>query len=98
MTLLAEQHSLGLRLEALVRLPLENGADIERRTFGGHTPLSLAAAKGRTAVLEVLLQNRAQVDSIDSEGRTPIAWATRHGHEAAALLLYERGARIVCQG
>jgi hypothetical protein len=33
MTLLAEQHSLGLRLEALVRLLLENGADIEHRTF-----------------------------------------------------------------
>jgi ankyrin repeat protein len=64
----------------------------------GHTPLSLAAAKGRTAVLEVLLQSRAQVDSSDSEGRTPIGWAARHGHEAAALLLYERGARIVCQG
>ncbi|KAF2258768.1 ankyrin [Lojkania enalia] len=63
-------------------------ADVESKDYRGQTPLSLAAANGREAVVELLLQAKANIDSKDNKGLTPLSWATANGHEAVVKLIH----------
>ena len=77
----------------MVGLLLENGADIEQRILDDSTPLSLAAAKGHTAVLEALLEKGVEVNTSDALTR-----AIKGGHETVTHLLLGRGVRIDAMG
>jgi ankyrin repeat protein len=46
--------------EAVVKLLLEKGAELETKDKSGQTPLSLAAENGREAVVKLLLEKGAQ--------------------------------------
>jgi hypothetical protein len=46
--------------EAVVRLLLEKGAELESKDSEGQTPLSWAAAKGHEAVVQLLLEKGAE--------------------------------------
>ena len=80
--------------EAVVKLLLERGADIDSKDEWGRTPLHWAAESGHEAVVKLLLERGAAVDSKDRWGRTPLLWATESGHEAVVKLLLERGADV----
>jgi ankyrin repeat protein len=72
--------------EAVVRLLLEKGADVESKNGeDGRTPLSWAVERGHEAVL--LAKDSIDPDSEDSTGRTPLSWAAENGHEAVVRLL-----------
>ena len=82
--------------EALVRLLLKKGADVESKDIKySQTPLSLAAKNGHEAVVRLLLEMGADTDSKDiNYGQTPLSWAAEEGHEAVVRLLLEKGADI----
>jgi ankyrin repeat protein len=80
--------------EAVVRLLLEKGADVELRDVEyDRPPLSWAAEKGQREVVELLLQQTGVVaDSKDSSDRTPLSWAAEKGQrEVVELLLQQTG-------
>ena len=57
---------------------LRAGANVNARDAGGLTPLHFAAAKNKTAVVDVLLKGGANVNARDKTGWTPL-------HRAAML-------------
>lgn len=83
--------------EAVVKLLLENNAQIETRDLLGQTPLSLAAESGYEAVVKLLLENHAQIESRDEEGKTPFAYAALCGRVGVVKLLLENDAQIESQ-
>ncbi|RYP59119.1 hypothetical protein DL770_010282 [Monosporascus sp. CRB-9-2] len=84
------------RHEAVVKLLLEKGADLESKDSRyGRTPLSWAAENGHEAVVRLLLEKGADREFKDSRyGRTPLSWAAENGHEAVTKLLLEKGADL----
>jgi ankyrin repeat protein/Cdc6-like AAA superfamily ATPase len=81
--------------EVVVRLLLENGADVESKDGSGRTPLSWAAENGHEAVVKLLLEKGAELEFKDHwYGRTPLSWAAENGHEAVVKLLLEKGAEL----
>ncbi|KAH6983913.1 hypothetical protein EDB80DRAFT_625396 [Ilyonectria destructans] len=73
--------------EAVIKLLLENGADLESKDNSGWTPLSLAAQEEHEAVVKLLVEKGADLESKDNSGRTPLSWAAREGHAAVIKLL-----------
>ncbi|CZR52360.1 related to 2-5A-dependent ribonuclease [Phialocephala subalpina] len=74
--------------EAVVKLLLDNGAELETKDSRiGRTPLSCAAERGHKAVVKLLLDQGAELETKDSYGRTPLSWAAFHGREAVVQLL-----------
>jgi ankyrin repeat protein len=78
-----------------VKLLLEKGVELESKNYEGRTPLSMAAAFGREAVVKLLVEKGAELESRDSKyGQTPLSWAAERGHEAVVKLLVENGAEL----
>ncbi|KAL8325257.1 hypothetical protein RB597_008493 [Gaeumannomyces tritici] len=82
--------------EAVARLLIEMGADIEAKSSdGGYTPLHQAAQNGHEAVARLLIEMGADIEAKSSDGGyTPLHQAAQNGHEAVARLLAELGADI----
>jgi hypothetical protein len=82
--------------EAVVKLLLEKGADLETRDDNsGQTPLSLAAESGHEVMVKLLLEKGADLETRDdNSGRTPLSLAAESGHEAVVKLLLEKGADL----
>jgi len=80
--------------EAVAKLLLEKGADLESKSKNGYTPLSQAAFKGHEAVTKLLLEKGADLESKSKNGCTPLWQAASKGHEAVAKLLLEKGADL----
>ncbi|KAK1764670.1 hypothetical protein QBC33DRAFT_546789 [Phialemonium atrogriseum] len=89
-----DQEFVKNRHEAIVKLLLEKGADIETKDEYGRTPLSLAARNGHEAMVKLLLEKGADTETKDKYGQTPLSWAAMNGHEAVVKLLLEKGADI----
>jgi ankyrin repeat protein len=66
--------------EAMVRLLLRIGVDIESTWGGDRTPLSWAAEKGHAAVVGLLLNKGAAIEATDGTGKTPLFYAAVSGH------------------
>jgi hypothetical protein len=80
--------------EAVVKLLLERGAELETKDSNQQTPLLWAAMYGHEAVVKLLLERGAELETKDRYQRTPLSWAASHGHEAVVKLLLERGAEL----
>jgi ankyrin repeat protein len=82
--------------EAVVKLLLEKGADVECRSNGSATPLFWAVETGREAVVKLLLEKGANMESTEGfYGQTPLSLAARGAqkwHEGVMKLLLEKGA------
>ncbi|KAG9494768.1 hypothetical protein J7337_013907 [Fusarium musae] len=92
--------------ETLVRLLLDQGAELESR--GAHhevfeikgseriTPLSFASEHGHPSIVELLLQRGATVDSRtgsdarEGSGRTPLSYAASNGHLDVVRMLLHK--------
>ncbi|KAF1970942.1 hypothetical protein BU23DRAFT_590811 [Bimuria novae-zelandiae CBS 107.79] len=68
--------------EAVAKLLLEKGADVEAKTNDDWTPLRGAATSGHEAVVKLLLERGADVEAKDNNGWTPLRGAAYNGHEA----------------
>ncbi|KAH8724299.1 hypothetical protein GQ44DRAFT_750330 [Phaeosphaeriaceae sp. PMI808] len=93
--ILASYFGLGAGHEAVVKLLLEKGADLELKDKKyGQTPLSWAVEKGHEAVVKLLLEKGADLESKDKDDWTPLSRAAKGGHEAVVKLLLEKGADL----
>ncbi|KAH6714364.1 hypothetical protein BKA61DRAFT_673660 [Leptodontidium sp. MPI-SDFR-AT-0119] len=84
--------------EAVVRLLLEKGAELEAKDWNSLTPLSWAARNGHDAVVQLLLEKGAELKAKDKYSQTPLSWAAEFGHEAIIRLLLEKGAELEAKG
>jgi ankyrin repeat protein len=93
----------------VVKLLVENGADVNARTIPGaetgafmrdvrtkgETPLHRAAAYGDEAMIEYLLEHGADKTARDAQGNSPISWASEHLRPGSILhLLSFEGQRV----
>lgn len=69
--------------EDCVEALLQRGANVCARDLQGHSPLHLASACGRVAVLGALLQasSPSHAHLTDNQGYTPLHWACYNGAE-----------------
>ena len=78
---------------AIATALIDAGADLNRKTGEGQTPLHYAARYGGTpAVVEALLQAGADVNVKDDAGKTPLILAQESGKTTIAELLRRYGA------
>jgi ankyrin repeat protein len=83
--------------EAIVKLLLEKGSDIEMEVDNNgftYTPLMFASKRGHEAVVKLLVQQGAKIDMQDNGGFTPLMEAIAEGHEAVVKLLIQQGAEL----
>ncbi|MES2522110.1 MAG: ankyrin repeat domain-containing protein [Gemmatimonadota bacterium] len=73
--------------DALVRLLVERGAEVNARGAHGYTPLHLAASRGAEALVMLLLVHGADAHAMTDDGKTPADIARDRGHENTAALL-----------
>ncbi|KAL6899992.1 hypothetical protein GGI43DRAFT_427716 [Trichoderma evansii] len=72
----------------LVKLLLQQGADIESKTNSfGRTPLHWASMNGDEATVKLLLENGANVEVKDNDNQLPFLLAEEEGHEVIVELL-----------
>jgi ankyrin repeat protein len=76
--------------EAVVKLLLEAGAEVESKDYYDVTPLQVAVRNGHVAIVKLLLEAGAKVDSKNRFGETPLQVAAEHGNEAIVKLLSSR--------
>jgi ankyrin repeat protein len=84
--------------EAVVKLLLQAGANLESKDMFNRTPLSCAAYIGHEAVVKLLLEAGANLEANGSGSQTPLSWAAYNGHEAVVKLLLEAGANLEANG
>ncbi|KAA0145804.1 hypothetical protein FNF29_08383 [Cafeteria roenbergensis] len=94
--LLAEERGLENGHDAVVRLLVEDGADVNKaRTDDGATPLFIACQEGHDAVVRLLVEAGADVNKATTDdGTTPLFIACQEGHDAVVRLLVEAGADV----
>jgi len=80
--------------EAVVKLLLDKGAEIETKDKWGKTPLSWAAEHGRKVVVKLLLDKDAEIEIKNKLDQTPLSLAAEHGREAVVKLLLDKGTEI----
>jgi hypothetical protein len=76
--------------EAVVRLLVEKGADVEAMDNDGKTMLHLAAVQGNEAVVRLLVDKGAEVTAMDNGGRTALHLAAVQGNEAVVRLPFDK--------
>ena len=77
-----------------VRLFLNEGAEVDRASKDGRTPLYVACWKGHVDLAQLLLEKGAEVDRAKKGGETPLHVACQFGHVDAARLLLDNGADV----
>ncbi|KAI9148801.1 ankyrin repeat [Paramyrothecium foliicola] len=80
--------------EAIAKLLLERGADVEAKNGSNVTPLWMAVEEGHEAVVKVLLDGGADPNARDINRRILLLRAARCGQEPVVKLLLEKGANI----
>ena len=72
---------------SLVKLLVENGANVNTKNDSGKTPLHLAAFWGHNEVAKYLIEKNADVNATTNKGRTALELAALYGHSALATWL-----------
>jgi len=80
----------------IMRLLLENGADVDGRDHGAlrRTLLHVASFGGETEVIHLLLRYNPDVNARDSLNQTPLHFASQFGRTEVAQLLLKYGADV----
>ncbi|KAK4079765.1 hypothetical protein Trihar35433_870 [Trichoderma harzianum] len=73
---------------------LLNVFDVDLKTYGGRTPLMVAATSERTSMVELLLAEGADIEAKDDRGRTTLSLAVLRGTKEMVDLLITRGAKV----
>jgi ankyrin repeat protein len=80
--------------EAKARGLIEGGADVNKRTPYGTTPLDDAIRSGLEDIARLLIDKGADVNAKDNWNWTPLHTAAEHGYKDIAELLIARGANV----
>lgn len=79
--------------EATVRLLLQRkDVNVNSVDHSGHSPLSIASARGHERMVRLLLERNDLDVKQKVHGGTPLFWAIYNGHHAVAKTLQQRGA------
>ena len=81
----------------VVRLLIEQNADVDGRTSTNSTPLRVAAFDGRLDIVRYLVENRADVNARNDFNSTPLMVTCYKGHPNVATYLVKHGANINLQ-
>ncbi|XP_039737236.1 2-5A-dependent ribonuclease isoform X1 [Pteropus medius] len=93
----AFQNSIKETMEAIVRLLLDHGVDVNVRGEKGKTPLILAVEKRNSNLVKMLLeQEHIEVNDTDREGKTALLLAVELRLKEIVQLLCEHGASTDC--
>ncbi len=74
------------------KLAIECGAEIDKQTDKGNTPLIFAAEGGRIKMCELLIENGASLDLRNKRKESALHVAAKYGRVEAVKLLLEKGA------
>jgi ankyrin repeat protein len=85
-------HCIKLQNAGAVDILLKAGADPNQLSRKGVTPISAAAHKGNTVIMQVLINSGATVNAINSSGSTALIQAAHFGHLSAVKLLLQNNA------
>ena len=80
--------------DAIVKILIDAGADVEARCNENNTALMKAAWAGAPDSVRYLLQAGADVDATEVEGMTALMIASFHGHREVVEQLLEGGASV----
>jgi len=78
----------------MISMLLDQGVDVQSKTFDDDTALHAAVAWGNLEATELLLDHGADVDARDGSGRTPLHLATVRNHVAIWEALADHGADL----
>ena len=67
--------------EAIVKILIENNAEIDAKDASGNTALAGVSFKGDTAIAELLIEKGANMNAQNSKGMTPLIYATMYNQE-----------------
>ena len=76
--------------DEVIKLLLQNGANVNAMGNQGWTALHVASANGHLTATHVLLDHHADTNVQDDHGKTPLHCALKNGHLRIALSLVER--------
>ena len=71
---------------ATVKLLLERGADVNKKSFSGWTALMVAAVTGNKDIIEMLLERGADIGVVNTDGRTALTYASSRDAEVVEWL------------
>ncbi|CAG0909353.1 unnamed protein product, partial [Cyprideis torosa] len=80
--------------QAVARLLLDRGAEVDAREEQGGTPLHLSSENGHTHVSLLLIERGADVCATTCEGLSPLHLSSAFGHKEVVDLLLSRGADV----
>jgi ankyrin repeat protein len=86
--------AISMKDEAKVRSLIEGGADVNKQTPRGTTPLNRAVGKGLKDIAELLIEHDADVNASHFWGWTPLHSAAEEGYKDLVELLITKGANI----
>lgn len=78
----------------IVKLLVENGADVNFKGYHDFTPIRVAARNGHFEIVKYLAENGAEIDTKAMDGATPLEHAASKGHLEIVQFLIENGANI----
>ena len=81
----------------IVKLLLDNGADVNVHDENGLTPLHNASLFKTSEIVEFLLDRGADIEARDNFGDTALHWAVSFGAPATEKLLLDRGANATAR-
>ncbi|KAJ6037202.1 ankyrin repeat-containing protein [Penicillium herquei] len=76
----------------MVKLLLNNGANMELLGETGRAPLHIASRDGQIGIVRLLLEHGANVYARDQDGETPLMYASRNNHFQICKILLENEA------
>lgn len=78
----------------MITILLDAGANINKKTIYGSSPLCLACFNGHLAITRELVRRGADIHYQDTAGYTPLHYAVTNGNLSIVNLLLEKGARF----
>ncbi|CAC5364619.1 unnamed protein product [Mytilus coruscus] len=77
---------------SLIKWCCNHGADVNRCSYKGQSPVMIGCAHGHTEIVKMLLDRRADFHKCDSLGESSVMKACEHGHtEILKMLLDKEG-------
>ncbi len=76
----------------IVKILIENGADINLTSNDNTTPLIWATVGNHIAIVRYLLNNNADIDAKDKHGFTALMWAASKNNESLVKIFLQYGA------
>lgn len=78
----------------VVKILIENGADVNMKDGANWTALTCSAKKGYDSVVKFLLEHGAETDNKESPGYTALSLASIHGYEKTVEVLLQYKANV----